>query len=75
MTTYDHLISTKHFLTNKLGLFLFYMLKNSYLCSVEIKMERGALASRNFVSGLPEFTACPARKKSVRKATMRVNQP
>ena len=37
MTTYDHLMNLKHFLTNKLGLFLFYMLKNVYLC-IAIKL-------------------------------------
>ena len=68
-------INIKHFLTNKFGLFLFYMMKNVYLCSVEIKIETGALASQNFVSGLRDFTACPERKKSVGKSTKRVNQP
>ena len=43
--------------------------------SVEIKMEKGASARKNFVSGLRDFTACPARKKSVRKATKRVSKP
>ena len=65
----------KHFLTNKLRLFLFYMLKNSYLCIVNRKIENGAMASENFVSGLRDFTACPERKNSVRKATLRVSQP
>ena len=68
-------INVKHFLTNKLGLFLFYILKNVYLCSVEIKIETGALVSQNFISGLRNFTACPERKKSVGKSTKRVNQP
>jgi hypothetical protein len=39
------------------------MLKNSYLCSVERKMENGRQGSENLVSGLPEFTTCPERKK------------
>ena len=60
--THDTLTSIKHFLTNKLGLFLLCMMKNMYLCSVEIKIETGALASQNFVSGLQNFTACPERK-------------
>jgi hypothetical protein len=38
------------------------MMKNMYLCSVGTKIETGALASQNFVSGLRNFTACPERK-------------
>jgi hypothetical protein len=37
-------------------------MKFSYLCIVGRKIGDGALASRNFVSGLQDFTACPARK-------------
>ena len=33
------------------------------------------MASENFVSGLRDFTACPERKNSVRKATKRVSKP
>ena len=34
MTTHDLLMNLKHFIINKLELFLFYMLKNSYLCTM-----------------------------------------
>ena len=34
MTTHDHLMNLKYFLTDKLELFLFYMLKKSYLCTM-----------------------------------------
>ena len=50
-------------------------MKISYLCSVEIKIGKGASASQKYFSGAPKFTACPARKNSIRKATQRVNQP
>ena len=60
--THDTLTSIKHFLTNKLWLFLLCMMKNMYLCSVGTKIETSALASQNFVSGLRNFTACPERK-------------
>ena len=51
------------------------MLKNSYLCSVDDKDGNGAQGSENFVSGLTEFTACPERKKFLRKSAKRVHQP
>ena len=51
------------------------LLKISYLCIVEIKIENGASASQRNFSGAPNITACPARKYSFRKSTMRVNQP
>ncbi len=51
------------------------MLKNSYLCSVDDKDGNGAQGNENFVSGLTEFTACPGRKKFLRKSAKRVNQP
>jgi hypothetical protein len=49
-------------------------MKFSYLCIVERKIETGASASQNFVSGLRDFTACPERKKSIRKSTESVSQ-
>jgi len=49
-------------------------MKFSYLCIVERKIETGAEASQNFVSGLRDFTACPERKKSIRKSTDSVSQ-
>jgi hypothetical protein len=39
------------------------MMKISYLCSVDNKDGNSAQGSENFVSGLRDFTACPARKK------------
>ena len=41
------------------------LLKNSYLCSVEIKIVKGASVSRKDFSGAPNFTACPARKNFI----------
>jgi hypothetical protein len=49
-------------------------MKFSYLCIVGRKIETGAPASQNFVSGLRDFTACPERKKSIRKSTESVSQ-
>ena len=49
------------------------MLKKSYLCIVEKKDEEGAVASEKFVSGLQNFTACPARKNGVRKSAGRAS--
>jgi hypothetical protein len=50
-------------------------MKIPYFCIVEGKIEKSASARENFVSGLRDFTACPARKKTIRKATKSVNQP
>ena len=41
---------------------LFYVMKNSYLCSVEINDGNGAQGSEIFVSGLQKFSPCPERK-------------
>ena len=41
-------------------------MKFSYLCIVEGKIEKSASARENFVSGLRDFTACPARKKKMK---------
>ena len=54
---------------------LFYMLKNSYLCSVDNKDGKDAQGSEKFVSGLQKFSPCPERKNSLRKSAKRVNQP
>jgi hypothetical protein len=51
------------------------LMKFSYLCRVERKMEKGASARQEYFSGAPKFTACPERKNFIRKATKRVSKP
>ena len=54
---------------------LSYMMKISYLCSVDNKDGKDAQGSEIFVSGLQKFSPCPGRKNSLRKSAKRVNQP
>ena len=48
-------------------------MKNSYLCIVKMNDGEDARARQEYFSGAPRFTACPARKNFVRKATSSVN--
>ena len=41
---------------------LFYVMKNSYLCSVDKNDGNSAQGSEIFVSGLQKFSPCPGRK-------------
>ena len=64
-----HTFGDKQFSTKKDGKIFGRLLKISYLCSVERKMGDFTMASQKLCLGLTKFTACPARKNTIWKAT------
>ena len=55
-------IGLKYFLTKSLRRNAILFMKNSYLCSDEMKDGNDAQGSEIFVSGLQKFSPCPERK-------------